>query len=80
VPLRTGSDAAAWMWRDVARLTAHVHEQLGDRRAGELRAAADGGTFVAGVARLLGPEDAARLFAEFFAGRPVHWSDRCDGT
>jgi hypothetical protein len=74
-PLVSGSRAVAWMRREVERLSNLVHEQIGTRVVDGLRAAADGGVFVAGVARALRREDALHLFSGFFPVPPASWSE-----
>jgi glycine cleavage system H protein len=69
--LVSGSDAVAWMRHEVERLSTLIHEQMGVRAEHGLRAAADGGTFVTGVARALRREDALHLFSGFFPVPPA---------
>ena len=72
-PLVSGRGAVAWMRREVERISALVHEQIGARAVDGLRAAADGGVFVAGVARVLRREDALRLLSGLFPVPPSTW-------
>ena len=73
-PLVSGPDAVAWMRREVERISTLVHEQIGARAVDGLCTAADGGVFVAGVARALRREDALRLFSGLFPVSPSTWS------
>jgi glycine cleavage system H lipoate-binding protein len=61
-----GRDAAAWMRREVERLSAKVHDAIGRPGTRGERVAADGGTFASGLARTLRREEALHLFSEFF--------------
>ena len=70
-----GSDAVAWMGHEVERLSTLIHDQIGARGEQGVRAAADGGIFVAGVARALRREDALHLFSGFFPVLPASWRE-----
>jgi glycine cleavage system H lipoate-binding protein len=75
-----GAAAVFWMRREVERLSVLVHDLIGERAVNGMLAAADGGTFAAGVARALRREDALHLFSGFFPVPPVIWSERCEET